>query len=136
MKSWEESAVNMRFAEIVSEDQNSNTHVDAGNIISALDLIKNRVIDNDLPPDIPIEFVLRAIQNTGIPGFSYADLITANEQEKAIKNIVKNITQDHVTFITNQRPSVSNSQEYNGSVDNPEQTVSNMAKSAMKRRQK
>ena len=129
----------MRFAEIVNEDedqdQESGTGVDAGNIISALDLIKNRVIDRDLNPEVPIEFVLRFIQNTGIPGFSYADLITANEHEEAIKNIVKNITQDYVTFVTDQRPSVSNSQEYNGSVDNPEQTVSNMAKSAMKRRQ-
>ena len=126
----------MRFAELVFEDEEGSTSVDSANIVTALDLIRNRIRDENLSPEIPINVVLRFIQNTGIPGFSYHDLITANEEIDAIKNIVKNITSDHVTFTTDSKPSVANAQDYEGSVDNPEQTVSNMAKAAMKRRQK
>ncbi len=127
----------MRFTEIVFEyEEGSGAEVDSANIVTALDLIRNRIRDENLHPDVPINVVLRFIQNTVIPGFSYHDLITANEENDAIKNIVKNITSDHVTFTTDAKPSVANSQDYEGSVDNPEQTVSNMAKAAMKRRQK
>ena len=132
----------MRFSEIVLEDEDQSdssttSSVDA-NIITALDLIRNRIREENLNTEIPINIVLKFIQNTGIPGFTYHDLITANENSDAIKNLVKNITADHVTFTTDSDTagSVTNTPDYDGSVDNPEQTVSNMAKSAMKRRQK
>lgn len=128
----------MRFSEIIreDEDQNDSNDVDAANIVTALDLIRNRIKDSNLSYDIPVNIVLKLIQNTGIPGFSYHDLINSNENNPAIKNIIKNITPDHITFASDEEPTVSNPQEYEGAVDNPEQTVSNMAKSAMKRRQK
>lgn len=131
----------MRFAEIIREDEDSSqdqgqerVDVDA-NIVTALDVIRHRILDDNLPPEVPINVVLRFIQNTGIPGFTYHDLVTANEAEPSMKNIIKNITSKHVTFVTDTEPSVTNTQDYEGSVDNPQQVVSNMAKSAMKRRQ-
>lgn len=125
----------MRFAEIIREDLD-NADDNTAKIVTALDLILNRIKEENLVYEIPVNVVLKFIQNTGIPGFSYHDLITANENNPAMKNLVKNITPDHVTFVSDVEPSITNSQEYEGSVDNPEQTVSNMAKAAMKRRQK
>lgn len=130
----------MRFSEILREDERNNgssdADVDAANVVTALDLIRNRIKDSNLPYEIPVNVVLKMIQNTGVPGFSYHDLITSNENNPAIKTLIKNITPDHITFASDIEPTVSNPDEYTGAVDNPEQTVSNMAKSAMKRRQK
>ena len=129
----------MRFAEICEDQRNngsSDADVDTANVVTALDLIRNRIKDSNLSYEIPVNIVLKFIQNTGIPGFSYHDLITANENNPAIKNIIKNITPDHITFASDEEPSVSNPEDYTSAADNPEQTVSNMAKSAMKRRQK
>lgn len=126
----------MRLAEIVCEDQGAGARTDEANIVTALDLIRNRIIEAGLSFDIPTNIILKFIQNTGIPGFGLHDLIAANENSSAIKNIVKNITPDTVTFNSDTSGSVANQQDYEGAVSNPEQTVSNMAKAAMKRRQK
>jgi len=78
---------------------------------------------------------LRFIQNTGLQGFGYENLVDANSAEPAIKNIVSNITPDKVSFNIGTSQSASNSDDMAAAVDNPEQVVSNMAKSAMIRRQ-
>lgn len=126
----------MRFSEIIREGSKEQKSID-NNVVTALNLIQNRIIDQNLEPNIPVPVVLKYIQNTGLPGFSYNDLITANEDEPAIKNIIKNITPDGIVFVTDTATDrVVNTQDTATGATNPEQTVSNMAKSAMKRRQK
>jgi hypothetical protein len=126
----------MRFSELICEDDQSSDNENESKIVTAIDLIRNRIKDSNLSYEIPIQVVLKFIQNTGIPGFNYNDLITANETMPAIKSLIKNITPDHVTFASDKEPTVNNPEDYTSSVANPEQTVSNMAKAAMKRRQK
>jgi hypothetical protein len=67
--------------------------------------------------------------------FGYQDLIRVNDIEPAIKSMVKNITPDTVTFVSSMSQNVTNPEDYTAASGNPQDTVSDMAKSAMKRRQ-
>jgi len=126
----------MRFFEFM-EDSSSNDEY--SKVVTALSLIQDEIRKKNLtPPEVSTKTVLRFIQNTGLQGFSYDNLVAANsapDVAMAMKNIVKNIEKDKVTFNTGSDASASNADDMAGAVDNPEQTVSNMAKSAMLRRQ-
>lgn len=126
----------MRFSEF-TEDASSRDEY--ANVVTALSLIQDHIRKNNLTPtEVSTETVLRFIRNTGLQGFSYQNLLDANSNSDfadAIQNIVKNITNDKVTFNTGDSASASNAGDMATAVDNPEQTVSNMAKSAMVRRQ-
>ena len=126
----------MRFSEF-TEDASSRDEY--ANVVTALSLIRDHIRKNNLtPPEVSTETVLRFIQNTGLQGFSYQNLLDANSDSAfadAIQTIVKNITNDKVTFNTGSSTTASNADDMSAAVDNPEQTVSNMAKSAMIRRQ-
>ena len=127
----------MRFSEF-TEDASSRDEY--ANVVTALSLIQDHIRKNNLtPPEVSTETVLRFIRNTGLQGFSYQNLLDANSNSDfadAIQNIVKNITNDKVSFNTgDSESSASNADDMTAAVANPEQTVSNMAKSAMIRRQ-
>jgi hypothetical protein len=116
-----------------SEDDGSGI---ANNIVTALSLIQKKIKQGDLKSIQPTQFVIRLIRNTGLNTFTYQDLVTANQALPSIQNIIKQITPEQITFSSGVESPVTNADETNGVVNNPEQTVSNMAKSAMKRRQK
>lgn len=108
---------------------------DFGKILTAVSLLHSKIIDGEMTQQIPTGMVLRYIKNTGITNFSYADLLVANDKEPALKSLIKNINPDTITFTSDVTQNITNPEEYIGAADNPEQTVSNMAKSALKRRQ-
>ena len=116
-------------------DIDSRTGVMYGNIVTALNLIQNRIMRGELKTDVPTELVISEIQNSGASTFGYQDLIRVNDIEPAIKSMVKNITPDTVTFVSSLSQNVTNPEDYTAAAGNPQDTVSNMAKSAMKRRQ-
>jgi hypothetical protein len=116
-------------------DIDSRTGVMYGNIVTALNLIQNRIMRGELKTDVPTELVISEIQNAGASTFGYQDLIRVNDIEPAIKSMVKNITPDTVTFVSSLSQNVTNPEDYTAAAGNPQDTVSNMAKSAMKRRQ-
>ena len=121
----------MRAKDFLSESDSG----DFGKILTAVSLLHNKIVDGELTQQIPTGMVIRYIKNTGITNFSYADLLVANDKEPALKNLIKNINPDTITFTSATTQNITNPEEYIGAADNPEQTVSNMAKSAMKRRQ-
>ena len=125
----------MRLVEFAPTDKSDSGDV-YSNVVTALSLLQNQILDNDLPAEVPTNIVIKYIQTTGLTSFNYHSLVDANEAEESIRNIVKNITPDHITFVTGPNQSVDNPQDYVGANKNPEQTVSGMAKSAMKCRQK
>jgi len=123
----------MRFSEFVEDVGASDEYA---KVATALSLIQDEIRKRNLAPaEVSTKTVLRFIQNTGLQGFSYENLVDANSAEPAIKNIVSNITPDKVSFNIGTSQSASNSDDMAAAVDNPEQVVSNMAKSAMIRRQ-
>lgn len=126
----------MRAHDFIKEDLDDQDSGEYGNIVTALNLLHNEVIDGNLGPEIPTEMVIRYVRNTGINSFTYRDLLAANEAAPALKELIKNITPETVKFSSNSTDRVSNPGDYTSASTNPEQTVSNMAKSAMKRRLK
>ena len=125
----------MRAVDFIKEDEDNQDRGEYGNIITALNLLHSKVIKGEIAPEIPTPMVIRYIKNTGLTGFTYQNLIAANEAEDSIKEMLKNITPETIKFTTDSQSQIDNPEEYKAAADNPEQTVSNMAKSAMKRRQ-
>jgi hypothetical protein len=118
-----------------TDEDNARTGVTNGSIVTAINLIQNRIMRGELKPDVPTELIISEIQNAGASTFGYQDLIRVNDSEPAIKSMVKNITPDTVTFVSNMSQNVINPEDYTAAAGNPKDTVANMAKSAMKRRQ-
>ena len=120
------------FLSAVKED-GSDIH---SKIVTALSLVKSKIDQGDLQSKLPVQFVIRLIQNTGLQGFTLDQLKAANDEIPAMKNIVKQINNDEIVFATHSYANIENhDDEFGAPSDNPQQTVSNMAKSAMKRRQ-
>jgi len=117
---------------LLEDDEPSDQYA---NIVTVLDLVQEKVRSGELSDGLPTQFIIRLIQNTGVSSFSYDDLIAANEDNESMKNIVKNITPTKISFVKDIGQSVANAQDVTAASANPEQTVSDMAKSAMKRRQ-
>ena len=123
----------MRFSEFAEGVGASDEYA---KVVTALSVIQDEIRKKNLAPaEVSTKTVLNYIQNTGLQGFSYDNLVSANSAEPAMKNIVKNITPDKVSFNIGSSQSASNTDDMSAAVNNPEQTVSNMAKSAMLRRQ-
>ena len=123
----------MRARDFILEDSEGSEY---SMVVTALSFMQDKVKEGKLSTQVPTQFVLRLIQNTGLQSFNYDDLVNSNEIENSIKSILKKITPDVVTFNTGAADQVSNADtDATSAVDNPEQVVSNMAKSAMKRRQ-
>ena len=123
----------MRARDFIREDgENGNIH---SNIVTVLSLIKSKIDQGELQAKLPAQFIIRLIQNTGLSTFGLDDLKAANDEIPAMKNIIKQIAGDEVMFKTDTYSTLTNPDDDMGTVDNPQQTVSNMAKSAMKRRQ-
>ena len=123
----------MRASDFLLEDDEPSDQY--ANIITVLDLVQEKVQNGELSDELPTQFIIRLIQNTGVSNFNYTDLIAANEANESMKNIVKNITPTKISFVKDIGQSVANAQDVTAAAANPEQTVSDMAKSAMKRRQ-
>jgi hypothetical protein len=123
----------VRAADFLLEDDEPSDQY--ANIVTVLDLVQEKVRNGELRAELPTQMIIRLIQNTGISNFKFDDLIAANEANESMKNIVKNITQDKISFVKDIGQSVTNAQDVTAAATNPEQTVSDMAKSAMKRRQ-
>jgi len=117
---------------LLEDDEPSDQYA---NIVTVLDLVQEKVRSGELSDGLPTQFIIRLIQNTGVSSFSYDDLIADNEDNESMKNIVKNITPTKISFVKDIGQSVANAQDVTAAAANPEQTVSDMAKSAMKRRQ-
>ena len=123
----------MRASDFLLEDDEPSDQY--ANIVTVLNLVQEKVRSGELSDELPTQFIIRLIQNTGVSSFSYNDLIAANEDNESMKNIVKNITPTKISFVKDIGQSIANAQDVTAAAANPEQTVSDMAKSAMKRRQ-
>lgn len=125
----------MRSSDFIRVAESGDEH---SKIVTALSLVKSKIDQGDLQSKLPVHFVVRLIQNTGLAGFTAQNLIAANDEIPAMKNIIKQITPEEIVFVTHSYSNVTNpedAQSAGAPTNNPQQTVSNMAKSAMKRRQ-
>lgn len=125
----------MRFSEIISED---NSNPEFAKVVTAISALRNEVIAKNLKPEISTNRIIATVRNTGLTSFGYQDLVAANDAEPSMKNLVKTISPDSTVLALGSEQSVDNPQDNlsPNDVENPEKTVSNMAKSAATRRQK
>jgi len=127
----------MRARDFIREDNKSSADnlSQYSDLVMVLGQIQATMIARNLKPQVPTEKFVRYVQNAGLDGFSFDDLIRANDVVPAVKEMVKNITPDEVTINLGNNQTVDNPDGVTSAAGNPEQTVSNMAKSAMTRRQ-
>lgn len=120
----------MRINEFVSKDP-TNT------LATALELVRYRYKDKKLTPKIKTDSLINLIRNTDRT-FDYDALVAANEENPAVKNIIKSFNKDEV--ILNPFGDETDAEEVKSqTVDNdqakaPVDTVSKMAKRAGKKR--
>lgn len=127
MRAWEFLA-EAEDDSAVSTDQFSDVTMVLGTIYSEVKAGK-------IKPEIPFDTLIARIQNE-IPTFDIDDLISANDQVPAIQKMVKNIdSQRGVVVMNTGKPDAEVTNQQASAATNPEQTVSSMAQSALKRRQ-
>lgn len=127
----------MRAREFLQEDDPAVEPINQySDVLMVLGQIQREIKEKNLKSEVPTSMVINYVKNAGLKTFDYNDLVKANEELPAMKEMLKNIDPKKITFVTGSEETVKNTQDYSkDAVANPEQTVSNMAKSALKRRQ-
>lgn len=124
----------MRAKDFISEDVSDLNQ--AADIVTALSLLHQRILNGQLANPLPTSMILRYIRNTGLTNIEYQDLITANDENEAMQELLANITPETVKFKTKIETIASNPEDVKSAAENPEEKVSKMADRALKRRQK
>jgi hypothetical protein len=89
-RNWVEIFVNMRLYEFST----NNTTPDS-NLLTALELLRNRYKDVNSNPKIKTQSLINLVLNTD-RSFNYDALVSANENNPAVKNLIKSFTRDYV----------------------------------------
>jgi hypothetical protein len=125
----------MRAADFIREDIGNIENNQLADIVTVLSLLHKRVIDDEIPSELPTAMILRYIRNTGLTNIEYQDLLDANEQDPAMQELLANITPEKIKFKTEIQTTANNPDEVRAAAENPQEKVSKMADRALKRRQ-
>jgi len=106
------------------------------NLTTALELIRNRYKDKDKLPKISTQSLINLVLNTD-KTFNYDALVSANDTNPAVKNLIKSYNKDHIEL----RPAgelgddeATTTNVGDDATQAPVDTVKNMAKRAAKTR--
>lgn len=123
----------------LSEFAHSPTNTPESNLVTALELIRNRYKDQDKLPKISTQSLINMVLNTDRT-FDYDALVSANENNPAVQNLIKSYNKDYVELNTVSSPedeetdaTTTNTPE-GDPTQNPVNTVDDMAKRAAKER--
>ena len=117
----------------INEFVHSPVNTPESNLTTALELIRNRYKDQDQIPKISTQSVINMVLNTD-KTFDYDALIHASKHNPAVKNLIKSV--DHNSVELRSADAMASAEEFNPVTDPdaPVDTVTNMAKSAAKKR--
>lgn len=122
----------MRLREFASDNNTPES-----NLVTALELLRHRSQDKSAPATISTQSLINLVLNTDRT-FSYNALVDANENNPAVKNLIKSFNQDQVILapLTGEEDSTTTNTD---SVDQttfqaPVDDVTSMAKRAAKTR--
>ncbi len=123
----------MRLNEFIHSPKNTPE----SNLTTALELIRNRYKDKQQPPKISTQSLINLVLNTD-KTFDYDALVAANENNPALKNLIKNYNKDYVELVPageedNTDATTTNTPDGDATTA-PVDTVANMAKRAAKTR--
>lgn len=123
----------MRLNEFIHSPKNTPE----SNLTTALELIRNRYKDKQQPPKISTQSLINLVLNTD-KTFDYDALVSANENNPALKNLIKSYNKDYVELIPAGEEADTDATTTNTPAGDtttaPVDTVSNMAKRAAKSR--
>lgn len=114
------------------------TNTPESNLVTALELLRHRSEDKSSPATISTQSLINLVLNTDRT-FNYNALVDANENNPAVKNLIKSFNQEQVVLApltgSEEEPTTTN---INGADQNtfqaPVDDVSSMAKRAAKTR--
>ena len=122
----------MRLDEFIHSPKNTPE----SNLVTALELIRNRYKDKDKLPKISTQSLINLVLNTD-KTFNYDALVSANDTNPAVKNLIKSYNKDHIEL----RPAgelgddeATTTNVGDDATQAPVDTVKNMAKRAAKTR--
>ena len=121
----------MRIVEFTSTPVNEPE----SNLLTALELIRNRYKATGKSPKISTQSVINLVLNTD-KNFDYNALVQAAEENPAVKNLIKSYNKEHIILRSEDAPDVTTniSPETGDASQAPVDTVSDMAKRAAKER--
>lgn len=123
------------------EFEHSPKNTPESNLVTALELIRNRYKDVPTAPKISTQSLINMVLNTD-KTFNYDALVAANDSNPAIQNLIKSFNKDYVE-LNNADITADDSEETDATTTNtsdsdptknPVDTVDNMAKRAAKAR--
>ena len=123
----------MRLDEFIHSPKNTPE----ANLTTALELIRNRYKDIPTPPKISTQSLINMVLNTDRT-FNYDALVSANETNPAVKNLIKSYNKDYIELRpageTGDDDLTTTNTPSGDATDAPVDTVKNMAKRAGKKR--
>ena len=123
----------MRLDEFIHSPKNTPE----SNLTTALELIRNRYKDKQQPPKISTQSLINLVLNTD-KTFDYDALVAANENNPALKNLIKSYNKDYVELMPagdeDNTDATTTNTPTGDATTAPVDTVSNMAKRAAKTR--
>ena len=113
------------------------TNTPESNLVTALELIRNRYKDVPTAPKISTQSLINMVLNTDRT-FDYDALVSANENNPAVKNLIKSYNKDYVELnnaddTAEEEPTTTNTSS-GDATEAPVDTVDDMAKRAAKAR--
>ena len=113
------------------------TNTPESNLVTALELIRQRYNDKEQMPKISTQSLINMVLNTD-KTFDYAALVAANNNNPAIKNLIKSYNKDTVELRSADEPvddsTTTNTPDGSDATQAPVDDVSSMAVRAAKKR--
>ena len=121
----------------LDEFQHSPKNTPESNLTTALELIRHRYKDKKQPPKISTQSLINLVLNTD-KTFDYDALVAANENNPALKNLIKSYNKDYIELLPagelDDTDATTTNTPDGEATQAPVDTVSNMAKRAAKTR--
>ena len=121
----------------LNEFEHSPKNTPESNLTTALELIRHRYKDKKQPPKISTQSLINLVLNTD-KTFDYDALVAANENNPALKNLIKSYNKDYIELLPAGEDADTDATTTNTpdgeATQAPVDTVSNMAKRAAKTR--
>lgn len=118
----------------------SNNQLD-GTVLTVLSQIQIRIMFNNLDGNVKLSTILDFINKTTKLNYTKQDLLSLKDRNQTVANMIKNIDDEKVEFVTDENQVDTSDNGESDEVidldqsDIPQNTVSDMAKSAIRRRQ-
>lgn len=102
-------------------------------LLTAIELLRGRMRDSGKTVPMSTDSLIQLVRNTGVP-FDYKALVSANESDPAVKELVKNFNRDKIYFAPfDSEEGITNSDD-EGANNADANAVSKMAKRALNKR--